>query len=249
MTGTLHVTAHGPHVALLEIDNAPVNALDHGMFRTFVEVLDRAEKDPDLRCIVITGRGRAFCSGEDLNDLAASGEGLGTFGDMLDRVEACRVPVIAAVNGFAIGGGFELALCCDIRIGSEQASFACAGVNVGLIGGVYRLPRLIGPGRAKELQFTGARFDAATCERYGLLNSVHAADALVPAALAMAERIATRAPMAVAAAKRMIGKVYLPPEANQAAFDAEMAGLLPTEDHREAMAAFKERRDPVFKGR
>ncbi len=114
---------------------------------------------------------------------------------MLERIETYLIPVIAAVNGHCLGGGLELASVCDIRIASQAASFVCAGVNVGLMASAYRLPRLIGVARAKQMLLTGAPHDAATAERFGLVTAVHAADTLLPEAIRLAARIASRAPL------------------------------------------------------
>ena len=144
MSGTVHVETISPAVMLLEIDNPPMNPLGVEMRQTFMEALDQVETHDALRCLIVTGRGRSFCAGDDLKSVGPQGEDLAGFGRLLDRLEATRVPVIAAVNGWCVGGGFELALCCDIRIASTEAKFVCAGVNVGLMASTYRLPRLIG---------------------------------------------------------------------------------------------------------
>lgn len=249
MNGTLHVTSDQPGVVLLEIDRPPMNALDVDMFHLMRETFSKLEADTSVRAAVITGRGKAFCSGEDLKLMSSSTEELELFGALLDQIEASRFPVIAAINGFCVGGGFELALCSDIRLASTAASFTCAGVNVGLLGGTYRLPRAIGIGRAKEMEYSGAKYDAVTVERFGLVASVHEPGELLPSALRMAARIATRAPLSVEAAKRMIGRAHLAPEVVDKIFYGELSALLKTQDHQEALAAFRDRREPKFERR
>src|SRR5213075_2697655 len=175
------------------------------------------------------------------------GEDLAGFGRLLDRLEQTRVPVVAAVNGWCIGGGFELALCCDIRLASTEAKFVAAGVNVGLMASTYRLPRLIGVSRAKAMLLTGLPHDAETAERYGLTTGLHAPDDLRPAAIALAERIASRAPLSVEAAKRTANRAPdLSPEDANVMLGQELRVLRRSNDHKAAVAAFRERRDPVF---
>ncbi|MDB5426638.1 MAG: enoyl-CoA hydratase/isomerase family protein [Phenylobacterium sp.] len=247
MSGAVHVQPISGAVVLLEIDNPPMNPLGVEMRRTFMEALDRVEADDALRCLIVTGKGRAFCSGDDLKNVGPGGEDLAGFGRLLDRLEATRVPVIAAVNGWCVGGGFELALCCDIRLASTEAKFVCAGVNVGLMASTYRLPRLIGVSRAKAMLLTGLPHDAETAERYGLVTGLHAPDDLREAAVALAERIASRAPLSVEAAKRTANRAPdLSPEDANLMLGQELRVLRRSADHKAAIAAFRERRDPVF---
>jgi enoyl-CoA hydratase/carnithine racemase len=247
MSGAVHVQPISGAVVLLEIDNPPMNPLGVEMRQTFMEALDQVEANDALRCLIVTGKGRAFCSGDDLKNVGPGGEDLAGFGRLLDRLEATRVPVIAAVNGWCVGGGFELALCCDIRIASTEAKFVCAGVNVGLMASTYRLPRLIGVSRAKAMLLTGLPHDAETAERYGLVTGLHAPHHLHEAAVALAERIASRAPLSVEASKRMANRAPdLSPEEANAMQAPELRALRKSADHKAAVAAFRERRDPVF---
>jgi enoyl-CoA hydratase len=247
MSGTIHIDRIGDHVVLLEIDNPPMNPLGVPMRAAFMEALDEVETDDRLRAIVVTGRGRAFCSGDDLKDVGPDGEDLAGFGRLLDRLDAARTPVIAAINGWCVGGGFELALCCDIRIASTEARFVCAGVNVGLMASAYRLPRLIGVSRAKAMLLTGLPHDAETAERFGLVTAVHPPEALRDAALTLAARIATRAPLSVEATKRIAARAPdLSPEDADRMQATELRVLRRSSDHKAAVAAFREKRDPVF---
>ena len=247
MSGTIHVEAVGDGVRRLTIDNPPMNPLGVAMRETFMRTLDEVEADDGLRALIVTGKGRAFCSGDDLKDVSPQGEDLAGFGRLLDRLEACRAPIIAAVNGWCVGGGFELALCCDVRIASSEARFVCAGVNVGLMASAYRLPRLIGVSRAKAMLLTGSPHDAETAERFGLVTTVHAPSHLAEAAETLAARIASRAPLSVEATKRVAGRaVDMGPEESAKMQGAELRVLRRSEDHKEAVRAFREKREPVF---
>lgn len=247
MSGEVHVEAAAPGVVLLTIDNPPMNPLGVEMRATFMAALDRVEADETLRCLIVTGKGRAFCSGDDLKAVGPAGEDLAGFGRLLDRLEATRVPVIAAVNGWCVGGGFELACCCDIRIASTEAKFVCAGVNVGLMASTYRLPRLIGVSRAKAMLLTGLPHDADTAERYGLTTGLFAPEALMAEAVKLGERIASRAPLSIEATKRTATRAPdLSPEDANVMLGQELRVLRKSNDHKIAVAAFRERKDPVF---
>ena len=247
MSGAVHVQPISDAVVLLEIDNPPMNPLGVEMRQTFMDALDQVETNAALRCLIVTGKGRAFCSGDDLKNASPQSDDLAGFGRLLDRLEATRVPVVAAVNGWCVGGGFELALCCDIRLASTEAKFVCAGVNVGLMASTYRLPRLIGVSRAKAMLLTGLPHDAETAERYGLVTGLHAPDELRGAAIALAERIASRAPLSVEATKRTANRAPdMSPEEAAAMAAPELRILRKSADHHAAVAAFRERRDPTF---
>jgi len=247
MTGAIHLERHGEHVALLTIDNPPMNALGQAMREAFIAALDEIEADPAVRAILISGTGRAFCAGDDLKQGKAAEGGPAGFAALLERLDQTRSPIIGAINGWCVGGGFELALACDIRIASTQARFTCAGVNMGLMASAYRLPRLIGVSRAKAMLLTGTPFDAETAERFGLVTALHAADDLRDAAIRLAERIASRAPLSVEATKTVAGRaVDMSPEEADAMQADILRDLRASADHAEAVAAFREKRDPVF---
>ena len=246
----------GEHAGLITIDNPPANALGRTAREAFHARLDALEVDGAIRALIITGKGRAFCSGDDLKEQeAAQAHGadarkaqLAEFSGLIDRIEALRIPTVAAVNGFCLGGGLELALSCDIRIASTQASFVCAGVNVGLMASVYRLPRLIGVARAKHMLLTGLPMDAEAAERFGIATAVYEPEILLAEAETLALRIASRAPLSVEASKRMASRAPdLSPQEAAAATGVEMATLVTSADHAEALAAFREKRVPVFK--
>jgi enoyl-CoA hydratase len=249
----IHFSKPEAHVALLELDNPPMNALGRAARATLLERLDEIDADTALRCIVLTGRGRAFCGGDDLKEQAAaqkakSSAHLGEFGRVLERIESHRLPVIASINGWCLGGGLELASVCDIRIASSDAKFVCSGVNVGLMASAYRLPRLIGVARAKHMLLTGSPHDAQTADRFGLVTAVHAPHDLMAQALGLAARIASRAPLSVEAAKRtaQLAPDLSPAEA-AAVIAKELSVLGRSADHTEALAAFIAKREPVFR--
>lgn len=251
MNGQIHVGRPHAGVVLLEIDNPPSNALAEAVRRQLEAELDAVEADHTVRAVVLTGRGRGFCAGDDLREAAGRRDdnqaSLGQFGRMLDRLEALRVPVIGAINGHAVGGGLELALCCDIRLAAEEARFLAAGVNVGLMASVYRLPRLVGTAAAASMILTGLPIDAARALSIGLVTEVRPRDQLLGAALDLAQRIATRAPLSVEASKRMIRQAFdLTPDAARQAAGREVAVLARSHDHREGVAAFVAKREPVF---
>jgi enoyl-CoA hydratase/carnithine racemase len=251
MSGQIHVSRPGDAVVLIEIDNPPSNALAEALRRQLEAELDGIEADLSVRCVVLTGRGKGFSAGDDLREAAARGDdraSLGQFGRMLDKVESLRVPVIGAINGHAVGGGLELALCCDIRLAAAQARFLAAGVNVGLMASVYRLPRLVGTEAASRMILTGSPIDADRALAIGLVSEVRPGEQLPGAALDLARRIATRAPLSVEASKRMIRQAFdLRPEAAREAAGREVRVLARSHDHREGLAAFAAKREPVFK--
>ena len=245
MSGTVHVEAVGEHVLRLVIDNPPMNPLGVDMRATFMRALDQVEASDDVRAIIVTGRGRAFCGGDDLKDDRPQAAELAGFGQLLERLDASRAPVIAAVNGWCVGGGFELSLCCDIRIASTDARFVCAGVNMGLMASAWRLPRLIGVSRAKAMLLTGLPHDAETAERFGLVTAVHAPDALDGAAVALATRIASRAPLSVEATKRIASRATdLSPQDAGPLQAKDNSVLRGSSYQKAAVAAFREKRDP-----
>lgn len=247
MKGAVHIEQPADHVRTLIIDKAPANALDGDMLSLLLDQLETIQADSEVRAIVLTGTGKYFCSGADLK--ASGGEALTLFGKFLNAVEASKAPVIAAINGWCVGGGFELSLCCDIRLASDNARFVCAGVNVGLMASTYRLPRLIGTSRAKLMLLTGSEFDAHTVEQFGVTIATHDQSELANRANELAERIASRAPLSVAAAKR-ISSVALDHDrrAIRPLENEELKILQNSADHKEALLAFKEKRPPKFTG-
>lgn len=199
--GTALVTLNRPEA---------MNALSRALRRTIAETFAALSVDESVRAIVLTGAGRAFTAGLDLKELAQTGlsdNGEGTVPDPVHAIEGCGKPVIGAINGAAITGGFEVALACDILIGSEHARFADTHARVGILPGwglSQKLSRIVGLPRAKEISLTGNFVDATTAERWGLLNRVVPATELVPAALALAADIASAPPSATQIYKKLI---------------------------------------------
>jgi enoyl-CoA hydratase len=249
--GDIRMERIGDRIVRFTIDNPPRNALGTALRKRFMALLDEATTDLAVRCVIITGAGPAFCSGDDLREAATRGQdaadSLKQFGKLLSHVETFRCPVIAQVNGAAVGGGLELALCCDIRVASTSASFIAAGVNVGLMASVVRLPRTIGTARAKRLLMTGLPIDAPTAHAWGLATDLSEPETLAEDTLKLAHRIASRAPLSVEAVKRQTNKVYDQHLLNEH-FQArsELEALAQSNDHKEGLAAFAERRDPRF---
>ena len=227
--------------------------------RTIAEMntlLDEVERCRP-RALVITGEGKFFCAGADIKEmLAMDGRELHEWallgGRLNTRLEALEMPVIAAVNGMALGGGCELALACDLRCASMAARFAVPEVTLGTIcgaGGTQRLPRLIGETRAKQLIFTGQTISADTALEWGLVNSVQTAGTLLEETLALAAAIAQNSPFAVSRAKRSVngGRELLPEEALE--WERDLFGECgDSRDRREGMTAFIEKRPRVFTG-
>jgi enoyl-CoA hydratase/carnithine racemase len=239
-------------VAVVTLGGGPSHALTRTGCRALGQVLDRVDADTDVRCLVVTGTGRVFCSGADLREEQALlpdelAGFLAGFATTLDRLQDLRVPVVAAVNGAAVGGGLELALCCDVRIATSEAFFVAAGVNVGLMASVWRLPRVVGLGPATEMLLTGARYTARQAAGWGLVTGVHPADDLLPAALATARRIATRSPLSVEATKGAAARALEQDRTEAAVLQQEaLLRLAATDDHAEAVRAFLEKRNAVY---
>ena len=207
----LEIKQQGP-VALLTIHRPPVNALTAELLLELKRAVAGFAADPQTRVVVLTGAGRAFVAGADIVEMQAMdslrAREFSTLGQaVFSDIESLPQPVIAAVNGYAFGGGCELAMACDIRVASEAAMFGLPEVNLALIpgfGGTQRLPRLVGCGKAKEMILTGEPIQAGEAHRLGLANRVVASDALLPEALKLAAVIASRGPVAVRLAKRAV---------------------------------------------
>jgi enoyl-CoA hydratase len=234
-----------------------LNAIDGAMLDALSAVLGAIERDPEVRAVILTGAGRAFSAGADIKEWTALsplefGRSWGLRGHALfDRLASLPPPVIAAINGIAFGGGLELALCADIRIASDDARFALPEVTIAALpgwGGTQRLPRLIGPGRARQMILTGQPIDAARAEAWGLVTEVLSAEALLPRARELATQIAANAPLAVQASKRLIDAAL--PATPAATLEGQAGALCgSTEDAREGRASFLERRPPRYQGR
>ncbi|WP_425058906.1 Short-chain-enoyl-CoA hydratase [Sporomusa carbonis] len=236
-----------------------LNALNQATLHELDQLLDQISGNTAVKVVIITGSGeKAFVAGADITEMqsfsAIEGREFGRFGQaVFSKIENLPQPVIAAVNGFALGGGCELAMACDIRIAANTAKFGQPEVSLGIppgFGGTQRLPRLVGKGRAQELLFTGDIIDAAEAYRIGLVNKVTTGEELMTSARAMAEKIMARAPIAVQMCKAAVNKGLDSPLPVGLAYEAEVFGLcFATADQKEGMTAFVEKRKAGFTGK
>jgi enoyl-CoA hydratase/carnithine racemase len=248
-------------VALLALDNPPLNLVTRELIGELREALATlAAADPgDIRAVVVAGRGeRAFCAGSHVGEFEelrgeAGRERLALEQGTWRLLAELPMPTVAAIEGNALGGGLELALACDLRVASERARLGLPEVRLAVIpgaGGTQRLPRIVGPARARELILTGRVLDAAEAERIGLVTRVVPAGEAVGAALAIGEEIAQRGPLAVREAKRLIDAATdVPLEAGLAAELEASVRIFATDDLAEGVAAFFAKRDPEYRGR
>lgn len=236
-----------------------LNALNYEMLKELSNLLDLIAQDDKIKVVIITGAGeKSFVAGADIAEMrslsAMQGREWGKFGQaVFNKIENLPQPVIAAVNGFALGGGCELAMACDIRIVSAKAKFGQPEVGLGIIpgfAGTQRLARLIGKGRAKELLFTGDSIDAYEAYRIGLVNKVTNPEALLVTAKEMAEKIISHAEIAVRLCKSAVNIGMNINLESGVAYEAEAFGLcFATADQKEGMNAFLEKRKAIFVGK
>ncbi|MES2190446.1 MAG: enoyl-CoA hydratase/isomerase family protein [Pseudomonadota bacterium] len=243
-------------VGLVTMDRQPVNALNREMRRQMVALFDEISERSDVRCAVLTGANNVFCAGADLKDRPNSE----VAGDFLDHnritretgnaIRECSKPVIAAINGAALGAGFGLAAACDILYASENATVGMPEINVGLAGGASMLKTLFGRSTLRRMFFTGQRLTAHDLLKRNVIEDVLSEKDLLPFTMKLAQEIAAKAPLAMAYAKRAANMVDVMPQRDAYRFEQEFTVTLSkTEDAREARAAFLEKRAPVFKGR
>jgi enoyl-CoA hydratase len=247
-----------PGVALVTLDRPEVrNALDDALLGQLGDALRALDADEGCRCIVLTGAGeRAFAAGADVREMIDETPASLMLRDRFarwDDIAAIRTPLIAAVRGYALGGGLELALICDMIVAGDDARFGQPEINLGVIpgaGGTQRLTRAIGRLRATELILTGRVIDAAEADRLGLVTRVVPAGQTVAAALELAARVASMPPLAVLAAVASVRAAEELPLSDGIGLERRRFHLLfGTEDQREGMAAFLEKRTPTWKGR
>jgi enoyl-CoA hydratase len=235
------------------------NALNSTVYRELYDVFEAIEEDAEVRVVILTGAGdRAFCAGSDVAEMQNMGplesqKFMATIRKTSDFIYALTKPTIAAVNGYALGGGCELSMCCDIRIASEKARFGQPEITLGLIpgaSGTQRLPRLIGAAKAKEMIFTGDLIDAATALNLGLVNKVVPAEKLMEEALALATKLAGMSGPVLAMAKMAINTGLDTDMASGLNMEAKCNALcFATYDRKEGMDAFIEKRKAVFKNK
>ena len=250
---------NGP-VAVLTINRPKaLNALNADTLTELSTVLDELGSDSSVKAVVLTGSGeKAFVAGADIAQMKEfnplEGRRFAQLGQATFRkIELLAQPVIAAINGFALGGGCELAMACDMRLASETAKFGQPEVSLGItagFGGTQRLPRIVGKGLASEILFTGDLIDAQEAYRIGLVNHVYPLNTLMEEALKLANRIAERAPAAVQLSKSAIQRGINMDLDSAQAYEADIFALsCSTHDKQEGCGAFLERRKPVFEGR
>jgi enoyl-CoA hydratase len=248
------------NIGLLTINRPEkMNAISRELTSELKQLLDEIESDEELRVLVITGAGdKAFVAGADVYEIVDREAKMGRRvskerQEIFSRIENLHVPSIAAVNGYALGGGLELALACSIRICSEKAQFGAPEVKLGIIpgdGGTQRLPRLVGLGRAMEMILTGDFIDAQEACRIGLVNRVVPPEKLMSAAMELAQKIASRPPLAVRYAKEAVNRSQEGATGSGFALESFLHALsCTTEDKKEGVAAFLEKRKGEFKGK
>jgi enoyl-CoA hydratase len=247
-------------VALITLNRPKaLNAINRMMIQELAQVLDQAEEDPETRVVILTGaEEKAFAAGADITEfqhispLEALHSSQG-FQAAFNRIERLKKPVIAAVNGFCLGAGCELALACDMIFASDRARFGQPEVNLGFIpggGATQRLSRLIGRARAKELIYTGEMIDAQEAYRIGLVNKVFPAAELMTAVRKLAQQVTSKGAVAIELAKKVIDEGYGVDLTSALALEAKAFALcFGTEDKAEGVTAFLEKRQPQFKGR
>ena len=255
MTSELVVVEPGP-VTTIRLQNPPLNLVTVELTEALDSTLADIEADSQVRCVIVTGTGeRAFCAGSDVKEFESLHGRVGEGKLLLEkavyrRLARLPIPTIAAIQGDALGGGLELALCCDLRVADELAKLGLPEVRLGVMpgsGGTQRLPRIVGPARAKEMILLGELIDADQAAAIGLVNRVAPAGTAIEIARAMADTIASRGPVAVREAKRMIDIAGDTPldEGLAAELDASER-IFATNDMLEGARAFFEKRPPGF---
>ena len=246
------------HVGVITLNRPKaLNALSSGLIKDLGAALDVFEADGEIRAIVVTGSDKAFAAGADIKEMASKTFVEAYVGEFItkgwERITVCRKPIIAAVAGYALGGGCELAMMCDFIIAAESARFGQPEITIGVIpgaGGTQRLTRAVGKAKAMEMVLTGRQMDAAEAERSGLVSRVVAADKLLEEAIKAAERIAAFSSPSVLMAKESVNRAFETTLAEGIRFERRMFhATFALEDQKEGMAAFVEKRQPAFKHR
>ncbi len=246
-------------LAIVTIDRPEaLNALNNALLQELKDMFTELRDDEEVRAIILTGAGKAFVAGADIAAMNAmtpiEGREMMILGhSLMDLIEDMEKPVIAAVNGFALGGGCELSMACDIRIASEKAKFGQPETGLGIIpgfGGTQRLPRLVGKSMAKYLLFTSDVIDAERAEQIGLVEKVVPVGALMEEAEKVARRIMANGPIAVGLVKKAVNKGYDLPLREATSLEIELETVaFSTEDKTEGMTAFQEKRDKHFQNK
>jgi 2-(1,2-epoxy-1,2-dihydrophenyl)acetyl-CoA isomerase len=247
-------------VATLTLDRPDaLNSLTVPLKEELLATFRRLGSDRDVRALILTGAGRAFCAGQDLRERLEPGatplatEVRERYNPLILAMRLLEQPIIGAINGVAAGAGASLAFACDIRIAAENASFLLAFGRIGLIpdsGATWFLPRLVGPAKAAEIALTGDALSAADAERFGLVARVVPSESLPDEARALAVRLASGAPRAIALTKRALNRSWDATLEESLDYEAWLQGVAgATDDHREGLAAFVEKRPPRFSGK
>lgn len=233
-----------------------LNALNGALIEELNEALDRFEADPEVGAMVLTGSQKAFAAGADIKEMQPKNYMDVYFEDFIskwERISRCRKPIVAAVSGYALGGGCELAMMCDIILAAENAKFGQPEINLGTFpgsGGTQRLPRAVGKAKAMDMVLTARMMDAAEAERVGLVSRVYPVDELLEQALKTAEKIAEKSLPAVMMAKEAVNRAFETSLAEGVRFERRLFhSTFALEDQKEGMAAFAEKREPQFKDR
>ena len=245
------------YVATVTLDRPPVNAFNRVIRQEIVDTFDALHDRDDVRAVVLTANGKVFCAGADIKERAQLTGEPGEDGrlnrlvrEVFYSVMECSKPVIAAINGHALGAGFALTLCCDILLAADDAIFAMPEVDVGLAGGVKFLQRHFTPSKARRLLITGQRIPATELYRLGVLEECVARPALMPAAMAIARDIASKSPLAIRMLKQSFNMVENLTLRDGYRIEQNMTiELSRSDDAKEAKRAFVEKRKPVFTGR
>jgi enoyl-CoA hydratase/carnithine racemase len=245
------------HIATVLMDRPPVNAQNAQFRNEIMEVFDSFNDREDVRVAVLTGAGKVFSAGADVKERAGIIKAPGDYArhnrlarEYKNCIRECAVPVIAAVNGAALGAGFSLATECDIMLASDNAVFGMPEIDVGLAGGAAMLSRLVGKSRGRRILFTGERIPAHEMYRLGVIEACVPREALMDEAMKLARTIASKSPLAMRLAKKAYNVCENMPERDGYRFEQDITVQLShTEDAKEAQRAFAEKRKPVFKGR
>lgn len=245
-------------VALIRLNRPEaLNALNSTLLAELSQAVTEADRNDKVRCIVLTGSEKAFAAGADIKEMSKKSyvdvydEDL--FGPQIDAISRVRKPIIAAVSGYALGGGCELAMVCDFIIAAENAKFGQPEINLGVvagIGGTQRLTRLIGKSKAMDMNLTGRFMDAAEAERAGLVSRIVPTAKLIPEAMAAARKIAEKSQVATKTVKEAVNRAYETTLREGLLFERRaFHALFATEDQKEGMAAFLEKREAQFRDR
>ncbi len=246
------------YVALIRLNRADaLNALNSKLVEELGDALNAADANDKVRCIVLTGSEKAFAAGADIKEMAEKSFvdvfTSDLFGGSTDPILKCRKPIIAAVAGYALGGGCELAMMCDFIIAADTAKFGQPEINLGVvagIGGTQRLTRFVGKSKSMDMHLTGRFMDAAEAERAGLVSRVVPANKLIPEAMAAARKIAEKSALTAMAVKEAVNRSYETTLREGILFERRLFhALFATEDQKEGMSAFLEKRQPQFRDR